>query len=427
LDWVPAAAVNCGVRCSSILGVLLIVYGMILLLRAGTGGLHQDHGSGGGGTGGGAVSGGGGGVRPGGGGGIMPRPNVPKGTTLMTITNNEWSDGVVFCRGPVEDSLRKVFLDEAMTQSVIHSDKDCSVPGSPIAKEFGAGVPGGTTVALGLKRGESATLYIAADGGWPSGACWFQDEASNAIVSMAKGPQFMSEVEFTIEASGTGAVWYDMSSVEGVSGGITMNYTDDHGATQTDVAVPGRFHGTALKVVPAPGIGFPTVLSDKNTLGACMCNVWDVDSKDCNSDACYAGCPGSLVDNPCGQHRCRTFYAKKYEDRTSYCGWLYAEKAQTYCWAMDEWVCTDATCGYGGPDQPKEDCSSELPDGAAANTYSCGHGTNLPKGNSSGFFWSEGPGCEDKMVKGVPTNPAPKRFGGRISISFESLPWLHEA
>jgi len=357
----------------------------------------------------------------------MPRPDVPEGTTLMTITNNEWSDGVVFCRGPVQDSLAKVFLDEAMTKSVIHSEKDCSVPGSAIAKEYGAGVPGGTTLALGLKRGESTTLYIAADGGWPSGACWFQDSASNSIVSMAKGPQYMSEVEFTIEKSGKGAVWYDMSSVEGVSGGITMNYTDNHGATQTDVAVPGKFKGNALKVVPAPGIGFPTVLSDKNTLGACVCDVWDVDSKECNSDACFAGCPGSLVDNPCGQHRCRTFYAKKYKEASSYCGWLYDEKAQTYCWAMDEWQCTDETCGYGGEDEPKADCSSKLPADAAANTYSCGHGTNLPSGNSSKLFWTKEAGCVDKMVKGVPTNPAPKRFGGRISISFENLPWLHLA
>lgn len=191
--------------------------------------------------------------------------------------------------------------------------------------------------------------------------------------------------------------------------------------------MPGKFKGSLLKVVPAPNIGFPTVLSDKNTLGACTCTVWSKSSSECNSDACYAGCPGSLVDNPCGQHRCRHFYAKQYKNVESYCGWLYDEKAQTYCWAMDEWQCTDETCGYVGPDQPKEDCTSPLPDGAAANTYSCGHGTNLSSGEDGRLYWTQGPGCKDKMVMGVPTNPAPPRLGGRILISFENLPWLHES
>lgn len=360
------------------------------------------------------------------------KPPVPplqvflKGTTLMTIINNEWSDGVVFCRGPLQGSLSHVFIDGDLTQTVVHSDLDCSIPGTKATEQWGIGVPSGTTLALGLRRGEQTTLYIHPNGSWPSGACWFQDETSNKRVSMAKGPQYMSEVEFTIQQSGRGQVYYDMSSVEGVSGGITMNYTDDLGRTQTDVAVPGKFRGKKLKVLRAPGVGFPTVLSDKNTLGACTCAAWDEGDAECNSAACLAGCPGSLVENACGQHRCRVFYAEKYQDPMSYCGWLYEQKAQTYCWAMDEWRCTDLSCGYGGPGQPEDNCSSPLPPDAAANTYSCGHGTRLPSGISGEFFWSDGPGCVDKLVKGVPTNPAPARVGGRITMSFESLPWLHE-
>lgn len=353
-------------------------------------------------------------------------PNLPEGTTEMTVINNDFSDGVIFCRGPVEGSLENVFLDEALSQPVVQSPYDCSVPDSAAAKQWGKGVPGGSTLAFGLKRGESATLYIAPDGGWPSGACWFQDVYSNQKMSIAKGPQYMSQVEFTIEPNGKGAVWYDMSSVEGVSGGITMNYTDDDGKTQIDVAIPGPFQGSLLKVVPAPGIGFPTILSDKNTLGACSCDVWSKDSNECNTDACYAGCPGNLVDNACGQHRCRLYYANQYKNPETYCGWLYQSRAQTYCWAMDEWQCVDDTCGYGGLDQPKADCSSKLPKNAAANTYSCGHGSNLPTGEKGELYWTTGPGCKDKMVEGVPTNPAPPRHGGRILISFESLPWLHE-
>ncbi|CAK0818033.1 unnamed protein product, partial [Prorocentrum cordatum] len=39
-----------------------------------------------------------------------PEP-TPEGTTVMTLTNNEWADGVVFCRGPVEGSMAEVHLD----------------------------------------------------------------------------------------------------------------------------------------------------------------------------------------------------------------------------------------------------------------------------------------------------------------------------
>mmetsp|Transcript_67398 Transcript_67398/g.171061 ORF Transcript_67398/g.171061 Transcript_67398/m.171061 type:complete len:517 (+) Transcript_67398:145-1695(+) len=441
-DWIPHTVVSGAIRLGGTTGLVLFCYGLYLLATPGGGSSR---------TGGGAVSSDGAGASEG---SAVPVPVTPglrppaadptgppmlttpippysgsaaPGTTEMIIINNEFSDGVVFCRGPVEGSLNKVYLDQALSKPVVKSEFDCALPDSPAAKQWGVGVPGGSTLAFGLRRGERATMYIAPDGGWPSGACWYQDAASNARVSIAKGPMYMSEVEFTIEASGKGAVWYDMSSVEGVSGGITMNYTDDAGNMQTDVAVPAKFQGTTLQVVLAPGIGFPTVLSDKNRLGSCTCNEWDIDSPECNSDACFAGCPGSLVDNPCGQHRCRKFYAKLYQDSSSYCGWLYAAKAQTYCWAMDEWQCFDATCGYGGAGQPEADCSSKYPKGAAANSYSCGRGMNMPGGKEGELWWSNGAGCKDKMVNGVPTNPSPRRSGGRIQISFENLPWLHEA
>jgi len=168
-----------------------------------------------------------------------PAPPVTEGTTVMTLTNNEWSDGVIFCRGPIKGSMAKVFLDADMRQPAVGSDYDVSDPESTAAQKWGEGVPGGCTLALGLSQGSSATLYIAGNGTWPSGACWFQDVESNARASLAKGPQYMSQVEFTIDKSGEGSVWYDMSSVEGVSGGITMNYTDELGNTQTDVASMG--------------------------------------------------------------------------------------------------------------------------------------------------------------------------------------------
>jgi len=289
-------------------------------------------------------------------------------------------------------------------------------------------VPQGTTLAIGLKKGETFTLYLAPDATWPSGACWFQDalsnkpSASNPHFSLAKGPMYQSEVEFTIQQSETGQIFYDMSSVEGVSGGITMNYTDRNGAVQYDIAMPEQPPSGVLQIVPAPQAGFPTVLSDKNLHNApCVCTKYDPSDPACNTASCLAGCPGALVDNPCGQHACRAYYAKQYSNPASYCGWLYAQKAETYCWAMDEWLCTKETCGWGGVDQP---ASCDDVEGLQANTYSCGHGTRL-LGKNGTTWWGNRAGCVDKLVNGVPTNPAPKRFGGTIQISFENLPWLH--
>jgi len=342
---------------------------------------------------------------------------------VLNVVNHEFDDGVAFCRGPV--GIANVFLDEAMTQPAAGSDYDCTSGSSPAAKEWGQGVPDGVTLALGLKRGESISLYIAANGTWVSGTCWFQDATSNKKQTLAKGPQYQSQFEFTITESGSGVVSFDVTSVEGVSGGLTMTYTDSEGNAVNDVAIPGKFEGDTLQIVEAPGYGFPTVLSNKWTAGDCTCAKFDVDSEECNTDACYAGCPSSLADDFCGQHRCRQYYAKQYMSNTSYCGWLYKENSATYCWAMDEWLCIDETCGYGAADQPAQDCSSTYPADAAVNTYSCGHVMNQPSGEKNALWWTEGLGCEDKVVVGVPTNPNVARWGGTVDMIFEDLPWLH--
>lgn len=56
------------------------------------------------------------------------------------------------------------------------------------------------------------------------------------------GPMYQSQVEFTI----TTVVSWDLTSVEGVSGGITMNYTDGEGTVVDVVALPGKFKGQAF-------------------------------------------------------------------------------------------------------------------------------------------------------------------------------------
>lgn len=53
------------------------------------------------------------------------------------------------------------------------------------------------------------------------------------------GPMYQSQVEFTI----TTVVSWDLTSVEGVSGGLTMNYTNNNGQAEDVVAIPGKFKG----------------------------------------------------------------------------------------------------------------------------------------------------------------------------------------
>jgi len=341
----------------------------------------------------------------------------------MTVTNEEHADGVVFCRG----DFSELYLDAGLSQSVVGSSIDCS-PGQPAASKWGEGVNNQKTLAIGLTKGSSNDLYLAASGSWIAGTCWFQDSTSNAKQSLAKGPQYQSQIEWTILKDGEGPVSYDLTSVEGVSGGISMSYVDSSGSISNSTAVPPK--PATLKVVEAPGFGFKTILADKHVVtGSCACNAFSPTDDACNTDACYAGCPAALVNVPCGQHRCREWYAKKYADADSYCGWLYASGAQTYCWAMDEWTCTDTSCGYGGPDEPNEACTSPMPSDAAANSYSCGHvaeGQSLPDGQGGSYWGTSGPGCQDKKVNGVPTNPQPRRNGGQVEMKFINLAWLHE-
>jgi len=341
---------------------------------------------------------------------------------VMHLVNREFSDGVIFCRGPSTE-LGGIFLNAERTQSVVGSHVDCSNENSAAAEKWGAGVPDLTTLCMGLKKSESIDLYFPHASNWPSGTCWFQDTESNKVQSLCKGPMYQSQVEFTI----TTVVSWDLTSVEGVSGGLTMNYSDAFGQTENVVAIPPKFEGDKLFISKAPGIGFPTVLADKHRYGSCECTAFSPTLESCNNDACFTGCPSSLADNACGQHRCRQWYAASYASVESYCGWLFSNNAQTYCWAMDEWQCTDESCGYGAIDQPNQDCIAILADpnvGQRANVYSCGQQKDQKA--SHGFWWEHGVGCVDKKVKGVPTNPIVPRKGGRIDISFDNLAWLHE-
>merc|ERR1712151_760579 len=119
-------------------------------------------------------------------------------------------------------------------------------------------------------------------------------------------------------------------------------------------------------------------------------------------------------------------------------------------------TCNGPFCGYGGLDEPAFDavtcatletfnCANSPPPpagtvcgatpnsgpaGGGPNAYSCGTDNlaGLPKGwlNTSrdGFWWSKKAGCDDKHVRGVPTNPNVKRDGGEFLMEFRELTWM---
>lgn len=343
---------------------------------------------------------------------------------MLTVLNNMATDGVVFC---IAHPYSQVFLDKGLTVNVVGSKVDCSIPGDA-STTWGLCNP--TTLAFGLPRGQSASIWVAPGGTINSGVCWYQDVDSNKRKSLSKGMLYQSQAEFTVL---TKLVSYDITSVEGLSGGLVMTYTDDAMHVSSAECLPNAPVGNQLQIVSAEDVGFPTILSDKNQPSVpggpppseeCVCTVYHPDDPACNTPACYAACPSVLGDNPCGQHRCRKFYAEQYANPFSFCGWLQAEFAQAYCWAFDEYRCVDILCGYGGPSEPADSCADvETFDQAKKlpNIYSCGMDTIQ---GPAGMWWPDGPKCFPKSVKNVPTNPIPERYGGVLEIEFRDLPWL---
>uniref|UniRef100_A0A7S3X254 Uncharacterized protein n=1 Tax=Strombidinopsis acuminata TaxID=141414 RepID=A0A7S3X254_9SPIT len=367
----------------------------------------------------------------------------------IVLKNNEYYDGVVFCRGLFDTAMEKVLLGTAhdalagpgedtkgaTNSSVWHSKYDVSLPG-PMAERWGKGVANLSTLAFPLKRNQRQSLYLPKLCSTDEITCWFQDENSNARKSLATGPEYQTVVKFTVTDK---KVFFVIDSSEGVSGAIVTGYKDMEGNLQIAKMQPQNApSGDELKVQKAPQYGFPTVLSSKHlVVEECNCPVQD-HSKKCITDGCLAWCPDHFRLDACSMHNCRTWYAKTYANVSHYCGWLFSEKAQTLCWALDSIVCTDQKCGWGKSFEPVE-CHDIDPHARTqqATDYSCGYmtwtddmrteitkQTDVDHGPEE-LWWKDGPGCVDKYVDNQKMMPSARRNDGVFMIFFDSLAWLH--
>lgn len=264
---------------------------------------------------------------------------------------------------------------------------------------------------------------------------------------MGKGPAYISQVEFTAltKSNGVPILSTDLTAVEGISYGVEMVYEDGKNVEQfNNKCIPNAPKlGWEAKVFKSPYYGgFNVVLADKHMHGNCGCHNYkgkpSYKDPECDNASCYAGCPGSLADDPWGQHMCRVWYAEKYATTGSYCSWLEQEGCQGYCWAMDEWVCTGTNCGYGGKKQPaNNDDTIEYmrKSSKAPNNW---QGTMPMKSNDGGLWW---PGCNDrdggeycgneskKITIGghqQEIQPNKPRYGGEFLLSFKKLEWLNK-
>lgn len=382
------------------------------------------------------------------------------GATKLVLRNDGPVDGVAFCT--TTSAFELIYLDEKLSVQAKGSAIDVNVKNSPQAARWGPGADRTqATLAFELKRGGSAQFFVHKDGQCKSCICWFQDINSHKVKSTSTGPKYQGQFEFTIAisspdtADNTATVSFDLTFVEGFSGGLAMGYERPDKVGITVNATPARpSPSSRAQIVQAPdGHGFPTVLSDKWTEnGTCLdtCNPegsFQKDPKACGVDKCLAACPAGLSKNACGQNACRRYFARQYQDPTSFCRWLYDEEVQGYCWAMDEWMCVGTkessilNCGFGGKNQPALDlsldypCTSAFPPDAIgddANDWACGNTVGpamkvpWPAGNP---WWPTEQGCIDKKVKDAagaeePTNPQPLRTAGTLTMYVVGSSWL---
>jgi hypothetical protein len=189
-------------------------------------------------------------------------------------------------------------------------------------------------------------------------------------------PIKQTQFEFTFD--NTNQLYFDVTFVEAVSEGGIMAYYNRNGSQfQTTPAVYAN-------AVPSSPDGYSVVRGVNAVTGAniVLSNKWtETDPVKkylaaCPSEIIIPGVIESgaiLADTPCGQHRCRTYYKQLYDTRRSYCNWIH-DQADAYCWALDEWQCLDASCGYGGVNQPAQLTNNGLGTLTTPNGYYSGNG-----------------------------------------------------
>lgn len=310
----------------------------------------------------------------------------------INIKNSSGVDRVAFLRG-----IFSAGIYDSTRVNLIGSKSDCTAGrlGTPDCL-----TP--TTLFFPLTAGSSKTLILHDNDTLVSAVVWLAPDIGSIL---AKGPMYQNTSEFTIGNT----VSFDLSCVEGFSGNMSTTWkpesSNDVVAIKCVATKPDKLKIYNLNkmnaVLPPKAIGDTT---DSRTLD---------------------DCPAAWANDAYCQHECRKFHAAEYSDPDSYCGWLYENKCQAYCWALDELMCVNETCGYGGDQQPAANGSDTYNKGYTPNVYSCGAVRN--SAIQGGGTWWPTKGCDNKKVNGVLTNPQPQRENGAFTIEFLSTPWLTNA
>ena len=357
----------------------------------------------------------------------------------------------------IQNNLGRAAVYFLRAKTALDTTRVVSVSGSPVLAgsshdlAVNAAYPGASaapyhTYFFDLKQGESVTLEVAAAGLVDSAIVWAFLKSVPGIT--AHGPHRAIQAEFTIDPS---VIYYDISAVEGVSSGITLEHKLPGAASTVTSCNPPEPHRSVYPSLAVATDGsFPTVLATKYT---------ETDPYKQK----LAACGSELADTACGQHRCRVYYAQAYQSGTSYSSWLTDAGAHAYTWALDEWMCKDVSCGWKGGNTPAQLSNDGLGSPAttdygppadnctvpnqwnvssnnvlwASNIYSCGFQPSLAPPSSwlaapdasqvspdgATTWWSAETGAYKKTVGGVDVLVSKPR-GGNFKITFNNLEWV---
>lgn len=290
-----------------------------------------------------------------------------------------------------------------------------------------------TTLHFTVDPGVRVNLYFRSTPPFSSAEIW----ASSTTTTMTS-PTRLSFVR--VKFSSPRRMRFSATFEEAVSCGIKMRYSGG---------------GTAAAAVVDAMPADPSNRGYDNTVAVVSSVVPSTKYTEQSSplNKLLAQCPSEVVSkSACSQHQCRVYYARQLASGTSYCNWIRDDcGGNAYCWALDQLICRDVSCGYASPETTTATAPRQLANGGLGTTfgdacdvpnevdqsdhglaplwsavdYSCGGAVNLPRsGSSGGPWWPTQTGCTPN-TSAVTSVELPSSGGsGALTISFENLSWL---
>ncbi len=327
------------------------------------------------------------------------------------------------------------------------------------------------TLHMYLHPLEQVTLRVPKGGELPRAELWASP--ASAGVTASRNPENHTAIEFAVTVSapapgsvgsrlsrsgagsGRSRVEASVTCATGVSCGARVLYTPNGNPPTGDFQI---------EAVPRDPVGrYAVTVAERNGLRVAIADRYaETDPVRAALAACEAP---ELVSTACGIHRCRVYHAKRIADQ-GYCVWLRNDSSDSACWRLDDYMCQDESCGYGGTGQPPQlsndglgslvslesgpgvdGCEVPEPEYRPAGleplwpavVYSAGLQTSLaqplsgwfpgpgtvPTSATSEVWWGSDPGAMINLV-GASSEPIVRSGprGGVLSLELENLEWL---